>query len=246
MARERHLSKAPIREAVLDLRVPRVDEGLLDQLRAAMASLETFGEIHEMRQGSVVFRFSPEGKPESRVEGGEVIGMRGTSEDGLWAVQFRLNGLTFSRLAPYSDWAQFSDRARLFVERFLDIVAPRYVERLALRYVNHFRLPYPGEMEEHFVGLPHIPAALPQFVSNLISRVTVHDPERDFSAHITHSLLDDLDPEKMGFILDIDAFRTSEFSPEVENLWETFDALRVFKNQIFFELITERNAELHT
>jgi hypothetical protein len=127
--------------------------------------------------------------------------------------QLRRDGLTFSRLPPYPNWSEFSHRAKPFVKVFLALTSPPYVERLGLRYINHFRLPYPTDMSEYFIGLPVVPKALPQFTSNMLARVTIHDPDRDFSAHVTQGLLDDLDPEKMGFILDIDVFRTAEFPP---------------------------------
>ena len=40
-------------------------------------------------------------------------------------------------------------------------------------------------------------------------------------------------------------FSDNRFGPEENQIWGTFEALRDFKNRIFFELITERNARLH-
>lgn len=245
MARARHLSKAPIREAVLDVRFPLSDAVDLPALRESLEALDDFAEMHDLRPSSATFRFPAEGEPEGHIERGDVLGFRATTQDGLWVAQYRLDGLTLSRLQPYPDWAEFSERGRSYVGNLLELIQPPRVERVALRYINHFRLPHPGTMDEYFVGLPAYPEPLPQFISNLVSRVTLHDPARDFTAHITHSLLDDLDPEKMGFILDIDAFRTAEFPPHIDELWETFEGLWVFKNEIFFGLITESNAELH-
>lgn len=245
MARERFLSNAPIREAVLDIRIPVNEDVVVGALEKALMSLDDFGQVHELKRGAAVFRFSAEGSPETEVQDGDVIGFRGTTRDGLWVAQLRRDGLTFSRLPPYAGWSDFSARARPYIERLLEVAAPPTVERLALRYINHFRLPYPTRMEEYFVGLPSFPPPLPQFVSNLLYRATLHDPGRDFTAHVTNAVLDDMDTEKMGYILDIDAFRTTEFLPEARALWETFEGLRVFKNQIFFGLITEQNAELH-
>ena len=245
MARERHLPNAPIREAVLDLRFPTAEATDLEELRSALTSLDEFDLISELREASAIFRFSLEEGPEGHVEQGNVTGLRGTTVDGLWVAQFRRDGLTLSRLQPYQDWDELSGQGRRYAERLLEVTQPPRVDRLALRYVNHFRLPHPAQTEEYFVGLLQIPEALPQFISNMLTRVTLHDPLRDFSAHVTHTLLDDLDAERIGFILDIDAFRTAEFPAAVDTLWETFEDLRVFKNQIFFELITELNAEMH-
>ena len=243
MARQRHLSKAPIREAVLDIRIPSQDAVDPDSLRKALGSLDHFPEIHDLKQGSLTLQFSPEGEPETYL-GDSVAGVRGTTEDGLWVTQFRQNGMTFSRLAPYPDWDSFSHMARSFAEKFLAVTVPPHVERLALRYVNHFRLP-DRDPADYFVALPSFPDSLPLIAGSFLSRVTAYDQETNLSAHVTHALLDDLAPGEAGFILDIDAFTATMHSPRVDQFWGTFDGLRDLKNRIFFELITELNAELH-
>ncbi len=185
MARERHLSKAPIREAVLDLRFPLSDTASVPALRDSLEALDDFGEMHELRPGSATIHFPAEGEPEGHIEQGDVFGFRATTNDGLWVAQYRLDGLTLSRLQPYPDWAELSERGRRYVEVLVELTQPPRVDRLALRYINHFRLPHPGTMDEYFLGLPSYPEPLPQFISNLVSRVTLHDPDRDFTAHIT-------------------------------------------------------------
>lgn len=198
-----------------------------------------------MRRGAFTISFSGSGSPTGKVDEGDPFGVRGTSADGLHVVQMRADGMTFSRLPPYVDWASLSAAARPFVERYLSTLAPAAIERAALRYINHFRLPYPSRLDEYFTAVPQLPEALPQHVSNLLLRLTIHDPPRDLSAHVTQGMLDELDPERWGFILDIDAFRTGTMPPEVGPLWETFEELRVFKDEIFFRLITDRTREMH-
>ncbi len=230
---------------MLDVRIPDAGIERVDTLRASLPTLGDFSQVHNMKRGAFVVEFSADRPPETRSMEGEPVGVRATSRDEHWVVQLRRDGLTFSRLPPYPNWHEFSSRAKPFLSAFLAVTRPPYVERLALRYINHFRLPYPADMNEYFIGLPVVPDTLPQFTSNMLSRVTIHDPDRDFTAHITQGLLDDLDPEKIAFILDIDVFQTAEFAPVEEKLWETLEDLRGFKNQVFFELITERNAEAH-
>ncbi len=245
MAKIRHLERAPIREAVLELRFPRSNAEYLPGLRQALLARDGFADVSEVRSGSATFQPSFDGPPEGHVEPEETIGFRGASGDGLWVAQLRLDGLTLSRLAPYSSWPELSQRGRCFAEELLRLTQPSRVDRVALRYINHFRLPHPGQLDDYFHGLPRFPRTVPQFVSSLLLRTTLHDPVRDFTAHVTHSMVDDMDAERMGFILDVDAFRTTDFGTDVDELWETIDDLRVFKNEIFFGLITERNAELY-
>ena len=152
--------------------------------------------------------------------------------------------MTLSRLAPYTDWEDLSGRARPLAERFLQVTEATHVERLALRYINHFRLSA-GNPTDYFVALPSFPESLPLLAESFVSKITARHREGDLSAHVTHALLDELAPGGAGFILDIDAFMATRFSPRTNQFWGTFEHLRTFKNSIFFELITERNAEIH-
>lgn len=243
MAEIRYLADAPISEAVLDVRIPGPPPAHAQTLRELLASLEPFPEIQDLKQGSIAFRLSPDGEPESRTEGAEVVGVRGTTEDGLWVVQYRHDGLTFSRLRPYPGWSKFLDRARPFVERFIEAVRPPFIERLALRYINVFRLPNPCDPAEYFVAPPSLPESLRLQVGSLVSRLTVGDPSTGLQAHVAHVLQDDIRPDSMGMILDIDVFRVARLEAEASRLWADLDELRELKNRIFFESITDRNAE---
>jgi len=52
------------------------------------------------------------------------------------------------------------------------------------------------------------------------------------------------DTQKLPFILDIDVFQETLSSADEPEIWERFKRLRVFKNDIFFQSITEKTKEL--
>ncbi len=243
MARKRHLVNPPIREAVLDIRIPQQDCVDPNSLRKALDSVGGFPDVQDLKRESLTIQLSPEGSPQSHVED-QVAGVRGTTDDGLWIVQYRQDGMTFSRLAPYCHWEALSEKARPLASTFLRVTEAPHVERLALRYINHFRLPN-RDPTQYFVSLPSFPETLPLGVENFVSRITAREYVEDLSVHVTHARLDDLAPDRAGFILDIDAFAATKVSPDVDQFWGTFDRLRNLKNKVFFNLITERNAELY-
>ena len=244
MARRRHLSKAPIREAVLDVRVETEEPADPSRLRGALESLDGFPEIHELTAGSLPLHFPGELQQESPTEAGSVIGIRGTTRERDWVIDFGRHGVTFRRSSPYPSWEEYSTRARPLVEGFLDVAKPQQVVRLALRYINHFQLP-DSDPNDYFVALPAFPNSLGLPVDRMLSSITAHDLESGLSAHVTHVLMDDLAPERIGFLLDIDVFSDNRFAPRTDQFWGTFEDLRQFKNRLFFELITERNARFH-
>ncbi|MDE2676510.1 MAG: TIGR04255 family protein [Gemmatimonadota bacterium] len=244
MAHQRHLSKAPIREAVLDVGVAGGTPVDLRLLRNSLESTDRFPEVHDITSES-----SPQHTPnEQDLEHGSgpggVIGVRGFTDERDWVVDFRRDGLTFSRRSPYPSWREYSGLARPLVEEFLSITMPAQVVRLGLRYVNHFRLP-DRDPRDYFVSLPSLPDSLSLSVDRLLTSTTARHSESGRSVHVMHVLLDDLAPGRIGHLLDIDVFSDNRFGPEEDQIRGTFESLRDFKNRIFFELITERNARLH-
>lgn len=65
------------------------------------------------------------------------LGLRLTSEDARYIVQFLREGLTFSRTKPYEHWESFADAAKQAWQAFLDIAAPVETQRLGVRFINH-------------------------------------------------------------------------------------------------------------
>ena len=173
-----------------------------------------------------------------------MIGVRGLTADSAWTVDFRRDGVTFRRQSPYPSWAEFADKARPLVEAFLSTAKPDRLVRLGLRYIFYCRGHHrdPGD---YFGSLPSLPDSLGLTVRRLLSSVAARDVESGFSLEVTHFLLDDLEPERTGYLLDIGVSSDNRFHPEADRMWGTFEQLRELKNRVFFELITDRNARLH-
>ena len=150
--------------------------------------MDRFPEVHDLTSES-----SPQHTPndqdlEHGPESGGVIGVRGFTEERDWAVDFRQDGLTFSRRSPYPSWREYSGLARPLVEKFLSITMPAQVVRLGLRYVNHFRLP-DRDPRDYFVSLPSLPDSLSLSVDRLLTSTTARDSESGLSVHVMHSFL---------------------------------------------------------
>lgn len=244
MARQRHLVRAPIREALLDVRIGLLPPEVLPILDEMARGIPDVERIDEMQAFSEQIHIADGGRTRRVDSSAEALGYRVVSDDGRFVLQLRRNGMTLSRLAPYSTWDEILDRARvLWTEHFSELEFS-HATRLGVRYMNHLRLPHPvHEIEDYFTSLPRLPQALPQQMTSFLSRVSVWDDESQLSAHVTHALLDDVDPDRIGVALDIDAYSEGLVSKTDPGIWETLDRLRRFKNLIFFESITERTAE---
>lgn len=238
------LSKAPITEAVLDIRV-KIREGLLvDHLNSIYNSVS--GQYPDKKE-----RHKWEGKLEFKkgvapisTTAEEIDGYMFYSADQKQILQARLDGFTFSRLRPYETWESFRDEANRLWQIYRDVVSPE-ITRVALRYINKMEIPLTSKnLSDHLSAAPIVPNNLPQGVSSFLTRVIIHAPEIDASAIITQAMEQIVRPNILPIILDIDVFRQISLVISEEDIWETFEKLRHFKNKIFFKSITEKTEEL--
>ena len=160
-------------------------------------------------------------------------------------MQFRNDGFSFSRLAPYETWEAVREEAEGLWQLYRARLDPSYATKLTVRYVNHIRLPNPlPEIGDYFLGMPALPDEWPQVVSSFVYRQTLHDQPKGHSANVMHALVDDVDEERLGVIFDIDAYAQGPLALSEESLWGTLEQLRNLKNRIFFSGITTQALEL--
>ena len=187
-----------------------------------------------------MFQLAPVGTQPPVVEDLGLQGFVFHSADKKLLAQFRIDGFTLNRLKPYTRWEQLFPLALELWKLYYSIAEPELVTRLALRYINHIEMsPDIADFDRYLRAAPVVPAELPQGVSAFLTRVTIHDPENRLAAHVVQTLQTDPASQKLTLILDIDAFRPGEWiatDPEVESV---FMSLRHFKNQIFFNYLTE-------
>jgi uncharacterized protein (TIGR04255 family) len=247
MAAPRHLRKAPITEAIIDIRVPR-DSGV---------TAAVFADLREFLRDQYPIVEEPQAKEALlTIEGGKLttstrdIGFHGLlfkSADTLTVVQFRADGFTLNRLKPYTSWEElFPEVIRLW-PAFVERAHPREVSRIALRYINHLEIPFePNEdFAEYLTASPPVPPELPQLVGSFLMRVVLHDPEHSAVAIVTQSLGEAVvGGTGSNVLLDIDVYRTDGLALSIEELRPHFEALRELKNRAFFYSLTERTVRL--
>jgi uncharacterized protein (TIGR04255 family) len=240
MVRTRHLRQAPIIEAIFDFRVKARPEFRAEEFATIRSQLAN--HFPKMGKGHA-FQTTIEPQPEAQPPVVQDLGLQGyffrDAEDKTIA-QFRIAGFTFNRLHPYTSWDELFPVVRQLWSVYSTVARPQVITRLAVRYINRIPLPPgPFSFEEYLRGAPVVPPELPQNVSGFLTRITIHDPEMMIGAHIAQAL--EVDPERrLATILDIDAFEEAEFSIGEPAIEDTFNRLRIFKNLIFFNSLTEK------
>ena len=236
-----HLQNAPIVEAIIDFRVVWQEH----------VSAETFADLGS----SIGEQYTKTGSIQSLqtrfgVDNGKLLdpwqlqtslGFRYQTATEI--AQFRLDGFTFSKIAPYTTWGEVSAEAFRLWKVYVNAAKPRQVSRVAVRYINQMQLPAVKDLGEYLTAPPQLPEPIPQTVRDFLTRVNVRDEIRNASAVILQALEPRMDPSSISLLLDIDAFREVYETLDDSGLLAVFERLRELKNEIFFASITESIVE---
>jgi len=244
MAEVRLLNKAPIVEAVIDFRVQLNSKATVSALKDLHSRIKSdYPNTGEHRRWQGTFDIKPGQVPTSRAEDLGVTGYIFKSSDSKQIVQYRLDGFAFSRLTPYPKWDIVKAEAARLWEIYSSVGIEK-VTRVATRYINKVDIPLPvTKLEDYLTGLPSAPT-LNLGLTSFLNRLQVKEASQEFDAIITQVLQPPSNPAVVSVVLDIDAYKQASFEAPFTKAWETLENLRKFKNELFFNLITEKTAKL--
>jgi uncharacterized protein (TIGR04255 family) len=242
-----HFPNAPIVEALLDIRTTLPIEFEVKKLAEFHERIKSDFPIKEERMSwQAGFEIKPGNHPELTPPKADIDGYFFYPNDRKKIVQARLDGFTFNRLKPYTNWEDFVNEAEKFWQYYIEIAKPVKVIRIALRYINRIEIPIPfKDFEEYILTVPRIGDGIPKAPSSLFMRLVIPNPEIEATAIITETTdRIDVKTNKFPLIFDIDVFIEQPFEPQSKNIWIAMDKLRNFKNDIFFSSLTEKAKEL--
>jgi uncharacterized protein (TIGR04255 family) len=244
MAAIRHLARAPITEAIADFRVTLPGGFKAESFASLRDALhDKYPVVNERRLVEARFGMK-EGK--TLPPAAEIKGLQGyffQSEDGRNIGQFRVDGFTYNRLAPYTSWEEIRPEALRLWDLYLGIATPERLDRLALRYINRFKIPSTVDLSRYLEVLPPYFPGAPQYLASSLVKVSSHDPGTGYLANVTEAI--ESGPENPVVILDIDAYTLSGLGLRSAELTPALARLHQIKNEIFFGSITEETARLY-
>ncbi len=239
------LKNAPIQEALIDIRakLPQ-DTKLTDLLQFHEQVREGFPNKRERVSFQGGFQVV-DGKPVSMPSSGGADGYLFESPKENKIVQARLDGFTLNKLKPYENWRVFQAEARKLWNLYSSIAKPEKVVRIALRYINRIEIPLPIEnFKDYIVTVPEIAPALPQGLSHFFMRLLIPNEGIKATATVTETMELMNEGKTLAIIFDIDVWENTDYLADSDAIWRDFNKLRVFKNQVFFESITDRTKEM--
>jgi len=242
--KNRHYDKAPIREAIIDIQIEnRPSLTLLDFENVAASPPRGYAERQRVMTGQLRGQFE-EGVLTATAKQDQT-GYAFVGGEGKHVVQFRVNGFTFSRLAPYLTSDQLRNEAKALWNSYRQVAGTVPVVRIGLRYVNQLDLPMPMRDLRDFIRLyPEISSDLPQQIAGFFMQVQI--PQEDLGAMLilNETMVPPSGPGIASMVLDIDVFKEGIKLDSDDDLWSTMEALRLRKNLIFEGCITNNTREL--
>jgi uncharacterized protein (TIGR04255 family) len=99
------------------------------------------------------------------------------------------------------------------------------------------------DFREYILTTPEIAPKVPQGLAGFFMRLVIPD-EKSRSIAIVTQTMEDTQEQVLPLIFDIDVFREGAFAANGAEMWEVLEQLREYKNEIFFNSITEKTKEL--
>jgi uncharacterized protein (TIGR04255 family) len=249
MALIKHLNKAPIIEAVIDIRVEpgtadvsifgSAGEGLGPEYRSNPDPLTEF-------QAHVSFDVKAKSNPAQLSHRQQAGGFRYTSVDGKYLAAFKPSGLTFSRLPPYTDWNDVFEHGRKVWSVYLEMAKPKKVKRLGLRFINRLIFPVtPLTPLAKFLEIPvKFPSGFRAELNGFFTRTAFFEPKNGIAGLVMFATENQTIEGSTSIIFDIDAFMDKDLSVSVDLFHEEFEKLHQMKNEVFFSYLTEEAVDL--
>jgi uncharacterized protein (TIGR04255 family) len=235
------LAKAPIVEAVIhwQARGQNVfDPNVLDsKLVQHFPGYTTRKPLHQIEWTAFVSGISDAPLVQHK-KGWE--GVRLESDDQKYIIQFKRDGLIFSRTNGYDRWEPFTTAAKEAWHAYLEIAAPLEVQRLGVRYINQISTATTENLTDVLREPPTCPSELP--LKEFVYQSTFAVPGLPFGVRVIKVMQPSM-PElqkSSGLFLDIDVYTTKAISTDPAELETALTQMRALKNKVFFTLLTEQ------
>lgn len=252
MPERTHYSRAPITEAVIDLRITPVQGFSAEDLAPLREVVEDRYPNHEEEHVQYQ-QMSFVGTDLLQAGGGHQFnGFRFISADKRETFYARHDGFSFSIQAPYDRWESFRDEARSLWNLYSSFTMPKGITRAAMRYINRIDIPSVTsvQLEDYLRTYPEVSSDWPDegLMSNFFMQLQLW--QRDLGCWLIVNEAPEPPPTEgaMSIRLDFDLFREQYGEPwkadDDTELWEFLERLHDRKNEIFEASITNRTRRL--
>ena len=232
-----HLSKAPIVEAVIDIRVvPSVKWDEISLQSDLKQRLPDFPKVEPLRHARYQIAVGKQVNP--TVEDFGCVGFKFQSSDNLHIAQFNKEAFVFSRLKPYENWEQLSGEALRLWVIYCELLKPKDVKRIGLRFINRIAIKQEKiELADYYKYPPAPLKELNWTLTGYLHHDVMQVPETSYRVNLIKTVQNV--PGEIGLILDIDVFMQNPFEYNELRIKECLEEMRWVKNKVFFGSLTD-------
>jgi uncharacterized protein (TIGR04255 family) len=167
------------------------------------------------------------------------------SEDEKEIVQFRLDGFTFNRLAPYISWEDMYKKAFDAWRHYRAGFPEGRVTRVATKFLNKILIPFDKgrvDLDDYFaVGIKDLDdETLPTV--NFMSQQRFLDSVSGYGVDLNLSRF--LPEQQLGVILDIEVFTQDPSHLAAAEPFSILATMREIKNSLFLKALTPKGLDL--
>lgn len=239
------LKNPPITEAIFDIQfIADIDVDLLEKF------YELIKESYPNKNDLVTFQMVGELANNSTTKNNSFKnGIRCSNQNNEFIVLLQQKGFTISKQKPYSSFTHLKNETQKIFTQFLDFLKKNnknlVVQRTGLRYINNFMV-FVGEdgyFSDFFNLNIQIPEKLPKILGGYAFQMILLNEEQESQGLISMSV--NVNAQKMDFcdvVFDIDVSKYGE-NIQQEEIFEISDKLHDFKNDIFFQSITQKTQD---
>ena len=177
-----------------------------------------------------------------------------SSNDNSKVIQANIDSFSFSKLPPYETWDIFYKEANEFWRKYIEITSVKQVKRLSLRYLNRIAIPShnkPIKLQDYIKVFPEVSDDLSMIISGYFMQVSLACNDYEPSKAIVNQTVgnevvenSNSDLTFIPLIFDVEVFQDVDLDPQNSSIESIFvDNLRPFKNDVFFNSITDRSRE---
>ena len=247
MGNVRHLTRAPIREAVLDVQLTGFDAELKSLFELTSPFVSTGWRFQELKNYEAIIGPVDESDQSGlRVHSAssDVEGYGALSADQAKVVQFRRNRATVSRVKKYLHWEDLQELAEDAFSAYFRLpgTEDKKISRIGVRFIN--RIPPLSRFNGYDEMLERPPLALDApgleggRVTNFLRRHVIEGLRDGFSANLTIGTVKPEPGETIrqtkALVVDVDVYKACVLSPDLESLRSSFVVMRELKNNLFF------------
>lgn len=205
---------------------------------------ESYPDKQELTRFGVTFQVAPQGQVNAQGTPDKPL-MRFYKRDKSQLIQLAENLLTVNQLKPYCGYERFQSDIDKAIRVYIDVAAPKTVERIGLRYVNQINIPSNDfDLAEYLKLLPGVPEDVASAITGFTTRLSLVARHPQHQVYVTLSTAPPISEGSATLILDLYDTVQMHNDANVESILKVVTEAHDNIGHVFEGVITGKAREL--